>query len=726
MPQQLTQKPVTTFIKGLVTEAGELTFPPDASVDESNCDLRRDGSRRRRKGADRETTATLSTFTISDTDIVHTGLWSNVGGQSGLEYLVVQKGSTLYFYNKATAPYSDTLLTHTVSLGTYQATGSGLSVTDTKCQFASIEGALVVASSAMDTIYVTRDNLAGTIAVTTISFRVRDFDWQGDISEYGSSVPSPIGSKRQYDTKNVGWVDTKGRAALAAYRAANGTDYPGLTLPWYAGKDASGAFDAAEWAELYAGSTLIGNGHYILDFFNKDRQAASGNTIATETEDSRFNSIQSFGGRVFYAGLQSSENASTVMFSRLVESLSDLGECLQRNDPTSEVLSDLVDTDGGIIKIAEAIGIRKLYAIGSMLIVFAENGVWSISGVDGVFRASEYSVKRISDVGIASPESFIDAEGSPIWWSNYGIHTLTFEAATGNAKEQNLSLPTVQTFWDNIPTDSKLKVTSVYDKVNKRAYWAWPSAGETVESKLNEILVLDISIQAFYPWTISDEASATDSIVGLAFYKGIGAAEVALNVVTSVGDEVITSAGDDVVSTELSNLSTGTSSPSIVLLIRDGATNKLTMGGFVNNSFLDWDSADYSSYAEAGYEFMGDMVLKKTAPYLTTYMRVTETGWTGSEGAGYVPINESSCLVSAYWDFKSTPSSPAQEAYRLKYMPIPDAAALTTFGYPESVVTTRLKLRGRGRSVRLKFESTTGKDFTLLGYSLIGGTNGRF
>lgn len=725
MPQQLTQKPVTTFIKGLVTEAGELTFPPDASVDESNCDLRRDGSRRRRKGADRETNAVLSTFTISNTDIVNTGTWSNVGGQSGLEYLVVQKGATLYFYNKATAPYSDSLLAHTVILGPYQAAGSGLSVTDTKCQFASIEGALVVASSAMDTVYVTRDNTLGTIAVTTISFRTRDFDWQGEISEYdtGDATPS-VG--RQYDTQNAGWVDTKGAAALVTYKAANATEHPPLSLPWYSGKDASGAFDAAEWAALYAGTTLIGNGHYILNFFNKDRATPSGLAIATETEDSRFNSVQAFGGRVFYAGLQSSDNAGTIMFSRLVESLSDLGECLQRNDPTSEVLSDLLDTDGGTIKIAEAIGIKKLYTIGAMLIVFAENGVWSISGVDGVFRASEYSVKRISDIGMASPESFIDADGSPIWWSNYGIHTMSFEAATGNPKEQNISLSTIQTFWDNIPTDSKLNVHSVYDKINKRAYWAWPSAGETVKAKLNEILVLDIAIQAFYPWTISDETSATDCVVGLAFYTGIGAAEAPLNVVTSIGDEVITSIGDDVVSTQLSNLSTGTSSPSIILLIRDGATNKLTMGGFVNNSFLDWDSADYSSYAEAGYEFMGDMVLKKTAPYLTTYMRVTETGWSGSEGAGYVPINESSCRVSAYWDFKSTPSSPAQEAYRLKFMPIPDAAALGTFGYPESVVTTRLKLRGRGRSVRLKFESTTGKDFTLLGYSLIGGTNGSF
>jgi uncharacterized membrane protein len=42
MAQRLSQRVVNTFIKGLVTEAGELTFPEDASIDESNCLLERD------------------------------------------------------------------------------------------------------------------------------------------------------------------------------------------------------------------------------------------------------------------------------------------------------------------------------------------------------------------------------------------------------------------------------------------------------------------------------------------------------------------------------------------------------------------------------------------------------------------------------------------------------------------------------------------------------------
>ena len=62
MSQKQTQKVINTFIKGLITEAGELTFPPDASVDELNCDLRRDGSRRRRLGVVPESGNVLSTF----------------------------------------------------------------------------------------------------------------------------------------------------------------------------------------------------------------------------------------------------------------------------------------------------------------------------------------------------------------------------------------------------------------------------------------------------------------------------------------------------------------------------------------------------------------------------------------------------------------------------------------------------------------------------------------
>ena len=718
MPQSLTQKVVNTFVKGLITEAGELTFPENASVDELNCDLRRDGSRRRRLAAKVEDSRVLSSFTVSTSTRFHTGKWENVGGQSGLEFLVIQVGSTLRFYNKAELPYSSHEIAETVDLSTYEVAG-GVGAANANCQFASINGALVVSSPAINTIYIQRDNTTGTLTTTQITFRIRDFEWLGDKSTYTTEIATASAStERKYDTANAGWSGTKGSAALATYGA-----YPPLTLPWYSGKDSSGNFSKTEWQNIFSGTSLIGNGTYILDFFNKDRSAASGIAgITTDIENSRFKSVESFAGRIFYAGLESAKNSGVLLFSRQIETLSELGECFQVNDPTSEDISDLLDTDGGVVRIPDAVNIQYLYAFGATLFIFAENGVWSINGVDNVFRATEYSLRRVSYTGILTAESFAEAEGVPFWWSKTGIHTLQFDEVSGNPTEQNISLPTIQTFWDDIGSNSRSLVQATYDRLNKKIYWAYPNATETNANKLNNFLILDIPLGAFYPWKVSDETSSTDYIMGLAVYSGYGSDELVLDVVLSTGDDVVQGA-DDVVSTQFSDFATG--DPSIVLLIRDGATGKLTMGTFSGDNFLDWGTTNYSSFAEAGYDFMGDLMLQKTAPYIIVYSRVTEEGWTNT-GSGYEPIRPSSIFVSAYWDFSTTPSSAAQQAYRYKTTPIVDPGDLTDFGYPDTVITTRLKVRGRGRSMRMRFESEQGKDFVLLGYGVLGGRNNRF
>ena len=714
MPQNLTQRVVNTFIKGLVTEAGELTFPPDASVDELNCDLRRDGSRRRRKGIAKETNSVLSTFTVSDAAITTTGTWSNVGGQSGLEFLVFQNGATLYFYNKAEAPFSANQEAHTVNLATYETSG-GVGASEAKCTFTSLKGALIVVSPSINPIYIERDNVAETLTVTQISFRTRDFDWQGDTSTYFTDNASPS-NERKYDAQNTGWNTGNGAPTDLTKR---------LTHPWYSGKDATGAYDAAEWDKIYTGTSLTGNGHYILNFFNKNRSSVSGvSGLTTEVETSRFSTVANFSGRAFYAGLNSAKNTDIILFSQLITDFDKLGECLQQNDPTSEYISDLLDTDGGAIRIAGAVGIKVLYVIDASLYIFADNGVWRIEGIDGVFTPTAFAVKKVTDVGIVDASSFIVADGSPIWWSRNGIHTLDFDAASGRPVESNLTLTTIQTYWDAIPNESKSKLKTSFDSVNKRAYWAWPDQGEDVESKINNVLVLDAALRAFYPWRIEDAGVNTDCVIDFEFYSGFGASLSALDVVTSTGDDVVTSAGDDVISQQVANVSTG--SPAIIAIIRDGATNKITMGSFSGDDFLDWGTTNYSSYAEAGYDFMGDLLLQKTAPYVTTYMRLTETAWEGNEETGYQPDNPSSMLVSSFWDFRSTSSSTPQQAYRFKRMPVVNSSNLLDFNHPESVIVTRMKLRGKGRSMRLKFESEQGKDFILLGFSVLGGVNSKF
>jgi hypothetical protein len=712
MPQSLNQKAVNNFVRGLITEAAELTFPEGASVDELNCDLRRDGTRRRRLSAKVEGSNVLSSFTLSDTEILTTGSWTNVDGNAELEFLVMQKGATLYFYNKADLPYSDQLVSGSVNLGSYEFSGSSGAET-AKCQFTTINGTLVVSSSAIDTLSLTYDSGAGTFAASKIDFKIRDFEWQGNTSEYYENDSTPS-TARKYDAQNAGWNVGNGSPSDLTKR---------LTHPWYAGKNEDGAYDSAEWELIYGGTTLTGNGHYILDFFNKNRAAVSGQAVPTVTESSRFRCVESFSGRVFYAGLESAENAGKILFSKLMDTTQDLGICHQQNDPTSEYAPDLLSTDGGEFKIPDAVNIQKLYAYQSSLFVFAENGVWAVTGVDGVFDSANFGVNRVSRIGLLQPDTFVSADGVPFWWSRFGIHTLQTDPVSGQGSEQNLTIPTVQTFWDKIDTNAKLKVTATYDSINKRIYWAYPDANETVTSKLNNLLILDIPLQAFFPWKISDQASNSDCVVGLAFYSGFGAKSLELDVTANNGADDVVQGGDDIVSLQVSNFNTG--DPAVVLIIRDGATNKVTMGGFTGTDFLDWGDTDYTSFAETGYDFIGDLVTKKNAPYIAVYCRLTEEGFTGNENDGYESIRPSSLKVSTAWDFKETFGTP-QEAYRLKYPVVVNPSDLTDFAYPDDVVTTRLKIRGHGRSMRIKYESTEGKDFLLIGWGMIQGRNPRY
>lgn len=736
MPQSLTQKAVNNFVRGLITEAAELTFPDGASVDELNCDLRRDGTRRRRLGAAIEQNAVASTFSVVNGTRVNTGDWENVAGNPELEFLVVQVDNVLYFYNKADLPYSAQQEVNSVSLVAYEHAGSAGSE-NSDCQFTSIKGKLVVSSPDINTIFIDYDQGAGTFSVSQINFKIRDFEFQASDTSTYFTLSSTAADTRIYDTLNSGWAEiNNGRSgynALSWYRLQKSNNYPPLTLPWFAGKDSNGDQEITELERVAGGTTLSGTGRYILDFFNQNRQAAVagdagayGFSIGTglnKTITARFSCVESFSGRVFYAGLNSSEDGGKILFSKIIESDRDFGTCHQVNDPTSEYYSDLLDTDGGVIDIPDAINIKRLFALQSAIFVFADNGVWQISGVDGVFKASAYSVNRVSRVGILSASSFVAAESAPFWWSRFGIHTLTSDPVSGQGQEQNLTIPTIQTFWDAIDQDEKLKVKGVYDSINKRIYWAYPDNNETANSKLNNFLILDIPLQAFYPWRIEDSASNSDYAVGVAFYSGYGAKALELDVTTSAGDDVVLSTGDDVVSEQISSFNTGDAA--IVLLIRDTSANKMTMGGFTSTSFLDWGDANYVSYAETGYDFVGDLVTKKNTPYLVTYARLTEEGFTGNEISGYETVRPSSLLVSTAWDFKETFSA-SQQAYRLKQTVVVNPNDLTEFDYPDTVITTRLKIRGHGRSMRIRYESEQGKDFLLLGWGVVQGRNPRF
>jgi hypothetical protein len=718
---RISQKPTNVLNRGLITEAGELTFPEGASVDELNCSLERTGSRRRRLGINFEAGYQNQTFTSwSEGVISSVNTWSNPGGVAGKTFTLVQIGNILSFYD---VQQNDALSQgyqsgKDINLNTYnRPTGNGSA--NAPIEVANIFGYLIVASAEINTILLTYDEVTDTISAEELTFRYRDFEWLGDREAHEEGIPlTSVTEIDKYNTFNTGWRGLKGDAALSTYISSR-SEYPPLTHAWYAGKNSSGNFSVAEWEKVYSGSSLIANGSYVLDLYSGDRRTVSGlPTIPNATEETRFSTVVSFAGRVFYAGLSSTANTSKVFFSRVCDSIDNVGEFLQQNDPTAEDFSDLLDSDGGVIHIPEAYNIRKLHVLGPNVIVFAENGIWQIRGVEDVFSATAYAINKISEVGLYSPASFVSAEGRPYWWSDSGIYTLRVSQEGGALQAVNISLDTIQTFWEAIDPSARSQCKGVYDGFNNRVFWIYPDEGFSIDYKMNRVLILDEVLQAFYPWQFVDDPSKSCYVIDAVYLKGSGASNVESQVVDGLGNFVIDSGGDSVVVTRSSSFFSSSS----LKFLSVTPSGKLTFSEVADVSFLDWGASDYSSYFVAGYNFLGDLTTKKNIIYTTVYMRLTETGLTGNALDGYVWERPSSCLLSTFWDFRDLASTTPQQVYRMKNIPVVDGSET----YPNSVLTSRLRVRGRGRQVLLRFESETGKDFYLLGFDMISNSKGSF
>ena len=82
-----------------------------------------------------------------------------------------------------------------------------------------------------------------------------------------------------------------------------------------------------------------------------------------------------------------------------------------------------------------------------------------------------------------------------------------------------------------------------------------------------------------------------------------------------------------------------------------------------------------------------------------------------------------SALLSIIWDWSdnsyTNKTTTPQEAYKLSPTRLA-AVGGNEDDYPHEVVETRLRMRGRGTTAVVRYESTTGKDFVLIGHAVDG------
>ena len=736
------EKAFRSFVKGLVTEANQLTFPENASVDEANFVLNRDGSRYRRLGVDYETGYALTATGLTTAQIAEGKqsfhIWESPAGDTTVSLGIVRVYNKLWFMNMLASNPSGNLKNSGAAL-----TIAGLSNSDIEVSI--INNSCIIVSKDLDNpVLLTYDKSSGNVSQSTITLNIRDIYGVHD----GLAIdnrPTTLSDGHKYNLRNQGWNEKIVTASAPFpdaldYHFDETGEYPSNSDNWTLGKNANSA-DAD--FEKYDPDTLVKNsqsnfqiakGSFIIDAFNRGASRMAKSDVTTglpgDSEQGNISTVTAYAQRIFYSGIEShvsgydsrSPNYSGyVFFSKVIRSNDDLGTCHQEADPTDAEINDLIDSDGGSIQIPDITKVVKIIASQTSIIVFAENGVWEIYGDTGGFVATSFQANKISTNGVFNPNAVVNVNGNFIYWSRAGIYTLKPDPASGRFVSTSLSLQSIQTLYLEIPELGKNNAKGFYDERENRVRFLYND--ETSYSETNYInrytkeLIFDLTLQAWYKNTISDLASASPYI---ADYVSIPGYSIAIREETVVAGtaSVIVTAGTGVVVND--DIPVNRSAQFSLLTIRG---TSFTLSKYNGSDFMDWKTADatgvtYLSYLITGYELFGDIMRDKQIPYLFMYLQQTEDGFSSS-GSSFIFNNQSSCKVQAQWNWADSAANgqwgPEFQAYRLlrNYTPTGVSA---TWDSGDTMVVTKNKLRGSGKCLSLYIKSETGKDMRLLGW----------
>jgi hypothetical protein len=760
VPRQTNAVEFNNFVAGLVTEASPLNFPQNASLVDKNFILRRDGSRRRRFGAAIESgsvgvVTAVPSNTTSDVAI-SSFRWRNAGGDPDKTLLVVQIGPEVKVFDSDVSPLSNGLI-HTT---TFESLDPSVPTS-----FAVVDGILVAATGSSNIAYLTYKS--GVITETTGKLKVRDFfglsDFDGDTDlRSGSGVskrPLTLTQAHLYNLRNQTFAEGRSQKSggtkdtIVSFQAAAGL-YPSntdLTTHSIYADTAAGSTTDLFWPlnaiERGTGTSPTAKGYFIIDALSRGASRLSEyaalqtreglsfplTTVPSDVTPGGATCVAEYAGRVFYSGFSgdvidgdthSPRMSSYILFSRLVDNLSDTTKCYQDGDPTSKEEPDLLDTDGGFIRVDGAYGISKLINIGSSLLVVAANGVWSIQGGGEYgFKATNYFVSKITPYGCTSPNSVVQVDDGILYWAEDGIYTIS-KNQFGDQVAESMSQKTIQTYYDDIDAVDKTLATSAYDSLERKVYWTHNNrVGSTGATKQ---LIYDITLGSFYTYEIGrGDSNQLPMIVGgvtVPPYTSLYFEEE----VTIGGVPVVVGADPVVIAT--STKTPARKEVAYIAVDKTGATLKYYFCTYSNPEFIDWESIDgVGSDAQGtlvtGWMSGGDNIREKQSPYIMFHFNRTEESF----DEDFVPTNQSSCLVRAVWEWASSEKSGRWgkqfQAYRLGRTYYPSSSG-EPFDNGFSTVVTKNKLRGKGKVVSLLIETEPRKDCQLLGWGMVLSVNG--
>ena len=796
MAQTGQEKHYSSLAKGLITEAPFGRFPEDATVDEDNMILHKDGSRQRRPGIAFEAGSFPAYLSQDVNTLAHPAYsvheWKNVNNDGNLVIAVVQTGSKLYFYK---------LTSSTVSAA-YLNGGDSVILTNTEGKIypTEINGKFIIPAG--DKIHIlSYDAAADEVTTTTKTVKVRDI-WGVVSTEDGEEIANSyrpvdvLDDTHKYNLYNQGFPARRVycyRPDAGGKRLADALDYcrygaysqfatgtggiigqladqllsqNAATQHWPANTDVYSTaittspnspptsikgFDPLELIQNTF-TTPAPRGSMVINPFIRDASrigavynSAEGNVAAhikslpDDRDTGGLTCATSFAQRVFYAAqvethpdhkIETTPNHNnTIFFTQVINDDTDLGKCYAEADPGAPDENALVATDGGTIPIPQAATIHRLIATARSVIVLASNGVWEITSIESGFSATSFEVNKISSEGCVGADTVVEADGNVFYWSYGGVYVLSPGETGMGFVASNITESTIATFYRNIPGIQKENASVVYDPYDRKIRWMYPGwdtyDGTTFRYKYLKELVFDTTLGAWTPMSIHDidipeEPELTSFIAGAVVAPNFAVEEVEELVIDNGGDAV--TAGGVAVTVTQDYRTAATSKVKYLALENASEGVWLSFAEYSDDTYYrDWRFKEAEAYLETGYEMLGDLARDKQGVYLVAHFKsgLEEVVTDGGQPQGYRPTKPDGCIITPKWTYAvdDTTGKWANSFEGIRYSPRLITSIMDTGSpYPEHVITSKTKLRGKGNALRLRFNSK--EKAALYGYTL--------
>lgn len=710
---------VNSFVGGLVTEASPLTFPENASIDEQNFVLNRNGSRRRRLGMDKFSDTYATTIPSLTGKTFNTFKWDNAGGVASRSITVCQIDSVLLFFDLQVG-----LLAPAFIGDIYLKTIIDFSTLDVgQLDMTSVDGLLVIATGERELLQVSIVN--DVLSTEVFSLEVRDLfgvqdpysrvapvtglDFPPDkefsdlLLDQDSKVrPYELTYTHMYNLRNQSW----GRIRDGLQLVEGGSDLPllldpiysfktefGLTFPSNSDSVATGIIDYAELkgaperfipAELgknSRASSSAAKGFFIIDALNRGESRSAqyavlmeeaggdllydrpfGESLPQDKTEGGAICLEEFAGRVWYGGFGNNvigpDSRSPKMSSYVL---------------FSQLVKDLS-------------GINKCYQNNDP--TYEQEA--DLLATDGGFIRVDgaYGIKRLLNLGssllvLATNGTWSIEGGSDEGFTAEAYRVTKISDRGVLSSKSSVVIDNTVMYWgeDGIyylapdqfgkyqsQNISKSVIQKLFESIpfdqRKEASGVYDKYTNTVkwlygEKTLGSVgyeLVFDLELKAFYPSKIGSVSES--SPVLLAPLTVLPFDRGVRESLIVVGADQVQAGGVDVVVTE--NLNLSGQSETIYLTLWEENGVQICFSSYSNIDFKDWESfdsvgIDADAYLITGYGPSGDFQRRKQVPYLTSYLLRTEDGFDDVSG-DIIPSKPSSCKLQARWEWANSPN----------------------------------------------------------------------